>query len=108
VAPSSSPESGEERVVHNLLIAGAVAGFLFLGWQISDYVLDASRPPEFRHNDVLSALGSLALLAFVGVISARRAQLRREATASAAPRSNVRKGAKPAPRTATSRRKRRA
>jgi hypothetical protein len=70
--------SGEERLWTALLVSGAVAATVFLVLQMVDFVEDAGRP-AMRQNDMYSALGSVAMLAIVGVIAARRAQLRREA-----------------------------
>jgi hypothetical protein len=102
----SSPiaESGEDRLWRTLLVTGGVAGTLLLGWQVSDYVLDAAHP-AMRKNDLTSALASLAMLAIVGIIAARRAQVKRQ---SIAPAPRV-KRAKPKKRAASpARRKRRA
>jgi hypothetical protein len=101
-------ETGDDRLWRTLLVTGAVAGFLLLGWQVTDYALDAAHP-AFRKNDLTSALGSVAMLAIVGIIAARRAQLRKTAAVPAAPVGRSKPKPKTAKRAAAStRRKRRA
>jgi len=73
--------SGEERLWTALLVSGAVAATVILVLQMVDFVEDAGRP-AMRQNDVYSAIGSIAMLAIVGVIAARREQMRREALGS--------------------------
>jgi len=73
--------SGEEKLWTVLLLAGAVSATVFLILQIADFVEDSARP-VMQRNDLYSALGSVALLLIVGVIAARREQLRREALPS--------------------------
>ena len=69
----------EDRLWRSLLGAGALTGALFLGLQTYDYFSDASRP-ILQKSDFTSALGSIALLAIVGVVAARRAHLKRQAS----------------------------
>jgi hypothetical protein len=49
-----------------VLGAGAAGGFLVR--QILDHLADA-RQPVLRHGDVVSALGSVAMLAFFGFVA---------------------------------------
>ena len=70
-----------DRVWRALLWGGGAAAALLLAWEILDWVLDAGRP-AMRANDAWSALGSILMLAVVGVIAARRSQVRRANTAS--------------------------
>jgi hypothetical protein len=80
----------EKRLWNVLLIVGAGAAVTFLGFEVYDFIADAGRP-HFQQNDLYSALGSLAMLAIVGIVAGRREQIRRdEAAASAAPRARKR------------------
>lgn len=51
-----------------VVVLGAVFAGGFLVRQISDYLADA-RQPVLRHGDVISALGSVAMLAFLGFVA---------------------------------------
>ncbi|MBD5632946.1 MAG: hypothetical protein IAI49_00585 [Candidatus Eremiobacteraeota bacterium] len=51
-----------------LVVLGALFASGLLGRQISDYLADA-RQPVLRQNDVVSALGSVAMLAFLGFVA---------------------------------------
>ncbi len=96
----------DDRTWRLLLRTGAVFGFLLLGWQVADYVSDGTRP-AMQKNDLVSAAASIGMLAIVGIISARRAQMLRQAAAAVpAPRIRQKKAKKRAP--VVTRRKRRA
>jgi hypothetical protein len=79
----------EKRLWNVLLVVGAGAAVTFLGFEVFDFIADAGRP-HFQQNDLYSALGSLAMLAIVGIVAARREQIRRDEAAAAVPR--ARKG----------------
>jgi hypothetical protein len=51
-----------------VVVVGAVAAGGFLVRQILDYLADA-RQPVLRQGDVVSALGSVAMLAFLGFVA---------------------------------------
>ncbi len=51
-----------------VVVLGAVVAGGLLVRQISDYLADA-RQPVLRHSDVISALGSVAMLAFLGFVA---------------------------------------
>jgi hypothetical protein len=57
-----------ERVGFVVVVLGAGAAGGFLVRQILDYLADA-RQPVLRHGDVVSALGSVAMLAFFGFVA---------------------------------------
>ena len=63
--PAAKPT--EYRVVLGLVVAGSVFALALLVRQIWDYLADA-RQPVLRHDDVISALGSIAMLAFLGIV----------------------------------------
>lgn len=56
------------RVGFVVVVLGAVAAGGFLVRQILDYLADA-RQPVLRQGDVVSALGSVAMLAFLGFVA---------------------------------------
>jgi predicted lipid-binding transport protein (Tim44 family) len=98
----------DDRVWRMLLWTGGIAGVLLLGWQVGDYLSDAARP-AMQRNDLASALASVLMLAVVGVIAARRAQLRKQSVAPAPLQAKRVKPKKATKRTAAApRRKRRA
>lgn len=80
----------EKRLWNVLLVVGGGSAVSFLGFEVYDFIADAGRP-HFQQNDLYNALGSLAMLAIVGIVVARREQIRREqvrrdeAAAAAAP-----------------------
>jgi hypothetical protein len=51
-----------------VVVLGAVLAGGLLVRQISDYLADA-RQPVLRHSDIVSALGSVAMLAFLGFVA---------------------------------------
>ncbi len=57
-----------ERVGFGVVVLGTVAAGGFLVRQILDYLADA-RQPVLRQGDVVSALGSVAMLAFLGFVA---------------------------------------
>lgn len=73
---------GERRLWAVLLTGGGLFAGLLLVRQLLDIEADAGHP-ALRQNDIYSALGSVAMLAIVGVIAARREQVRRENAAAA-------------------------
>ncbi len=76
-----SAETPEQRRLWNWLLGvGAVFGVLLLGRQIFDYFADAGRA-EVQRNDLFSALASVGMLFIVGLIAARREQVRRQVSA---------------------------
>lgn len=66
----------EERLWAVLLVLGGVVAAGLLTRQIADFLADAPRP-AMQQNDVIAGLGSVAMLAIVGVVAARRYALRR-------------------------------
>jgi hypothetical protein len=67
-------QPGASRVVLVVVVLGLVLGSALLVRQVADYVADgtpallASRP-YLRQNDMISALGSVAMLAFLGFVA---------------------------------------
>jgi hypothetical protein len=51
-----------------VVVLGTVLAGGLLVRQISDYLADA-RQPVLRHSDIVSALGSVAMLAFLGFVA---------------------------------------
>jgi hypothetical protein len=75
--PVRVESEGEKRLWAVLLGLGAVFGVVLLVRQVFDYVADAGRA-ELQRNDLFSALASVVMLIIVGVIAARREQVRRQ------------------------------
>jgi hypothetical protein len=65
-AAATQPFAG--RVGFVVVVLGAVLAGGLLVRQISDYLADA-RQPVLRHSDIVSALGSVAMLAFLGFVA---------------------------------------
>ncbi len=63
---TTQPFGGRVGLV--VVVLGAVVAGGLLVRQISDYLADA-RQPVLRHSDVISALGSVAMLAFLGFVA---------------------------------------
>ena len=53
---------------HVVVVVGLVVASGLLARQISDYLADA-RQPVLRQGDLISALGSLAMLVFLGFVA---------------------------------------
>ncbi len=68
ITPARPAQPFEERVVLVVVVLGALVASALLVRQVSDYLADA-RQPVLRHGDTVSALGSLAMLAFLGFIA---------------------------------------
>lgn len=75
--PAKVESAGEARLWSVLLGLGAFFGVVLLGRQVFDYVSDAGRD-NLQRNDIVSALTSVLVLIIVGVIAARREQVRRQ------------------------------
>jgi len=54
-----------------LLAVGGVFAALLLARQVADFVADAHRP-ALAQNDAIAALGSVVMLAIVGIVALRR------------------------------------
>jgi hypothetical protein len=61
----------EERLWAVLLGLGGVVAAGLLVRQVADFLADAHRP-GMQQNDVIAGLGSVAMLAIVGIVAARR------------------------------------
>ncbi len=71
----------EDRLWLVLLVVGGVFATGLLGRQIADFWMDRHQP-AMQQNDAIAALGSVAMLAIVAVVAARRLALRRAAQQS--------------------------
>ena len=71
-----APSASDARLWTALLVGGAAVAIGLLGRQIVDMLQDRARPALFQ-NDVYSALGSIALLAIVGLFAYNRRRLGR-------------------------------
>ncbi len=69
----------EDRVWTVLLTIGGLFAALLLARQVADFVADAHRP-ALAQNDAIAALGSIVMLAIVGVVAVRRFALGRQAS----------------------------
>jgi len=73
-APGSAPPvltaktARQDRLWTVLLIGGAAVAFGLLGRQVADIVQDRARP-MFLHNDIYSALASVAMLAIIALFA---------------------------------------
>jgi hypothetical protein len=75
---------GDERLANVLLVVGGAFAALLLARQLYDLSVDWARP-TLRGNDLQSAVASVAMLVFLGVIAVSRRRARsREAAAAAA------------------------
>lgn len=69
VATKSDPS--EARIWNALLIGGTAVAVGLLGRQLADAYADRARP-KMIHNDVISAIGSVALLVIICVFAYKR------------------------------------
>ncbi len=64
-------DSREDRIWALLLGVGGGFAALLLARQIADFVADAQRP-GMAQTDAIAALGSIVMLAIVGIVAVRR------------------------------------
>lgn len=76
-ATQTVPTASNARLWTAILVGGAAVAVGLLGRQVVDIVQDQKRPAMLQ-NDIYSALGSIALLAIVGLFAYRRRQLSRQ------------------------------
>jgi len=74
-----------------LLTIGGSFAALLLARQVADFVADAHRP-ALAQNDAIAALGSVVMLAIVGVVAVRRFAPARPPSGARASRPRTKRG----------------
>jgi hypothetical protein len=81
----------EDRVWGVLLAVGGAFAALLLARQIADFLADSHRP-ALAQNDAIAALGSVVMLAIVGVVAVRRFAPARSSSGARASRPRTKRG----------------